>query len=126
MRSTDGVTRDREVAPPCQEGTQHKTPVADGFISQDKTGRTRRSAPELFSVAQSSGLWPGARTTFSRFLDLVPRVGGFVVVGGGINEDPEDGVGGPGVRGTGSGGGGISVDGVMRCVEAGVAAEEIR
>ena len=125
MRSTDGVMRDREVAPPCQEGTQHKTPVADGLISQDETGRTRRSAPELFSVAQSSGLWPGARTTFSR-LDLVPRVGGFVVVGGGINEDAEVGVGAPGIWGAGSGGGGISVDGVMSCVEGGAAAEEIR
>jgi hypothetical protein len=102
MRSTDGGMRAREVAPP------------------------RRSAPELFSDAQSSGLWPGARTTFSRFLDLVPRVGGFVVVGGGINEDAEDGAGGPGIREAGNGGGGINVDGVMRCLEDGPAAEEIR
>ena len=46
-----------------------------------------------------------------------------MVVGGGINEDAEDGAGGPGIRG---GGGGINVDGVIRCVEAGAAEEEIR
>lgn len=86
----------------------------------------RRSAPEVFSAAQSSGLWPGARTTFSRFLDLVACVGGRVVVGGGIKEDPDDGAGGPGIRGAGSGGGGIRVDCGMRCVEDGAGAEEIR
>jgi len=89
-------------------------------------GLARRSAPEVFSAAQSSGLWPGARTTFSRFLDLLACVGGRVVVGGGIKEDAEDGAGGPGIRGTGSGGGGIRVDGEMRCVEDGAGAEEIR
>jgi hypothetical protein len=82
-------------------------------------GRTRRSAPEVFNAAQSSGLCPGARITFSRFLDLVPRVSGFVVVGGGIKEDAEDGVGGPGIRGAGRGGGGIRVDDGMKD-EAGV------
>jgi hypothetical protein len=91
-------------------------------------GRTRRSAPEVFSAAQSSGLWPGARATFSRFLDLVPCVGGRVVVGGGIKEDAEDGADGPGIRGAGSEGSGIRVDvnGEMRCVEDGGGAEEIR
>jgi hypothetical protein len=50
-----------------------------------------------------------------------------VVVGGGINEDAEDGAGGPGIRAAGNGGGGIKVDGVMRCVEDGATAvEEIR
>lgn len=88
--------------------------------------RTRRSAPEVFNAAQSSGLWPGARTTFSRFLDLVPCDGGFVVVGGGIKEDAEDGGGAPGIRGAGNGGGGIRVDDGMRCVEDGADAEEIR
>jgi hypothetical protein len=32
-------------------------------------------------------------------------------VGGGIKEDPEDGAGGPGIRGAGSGGGGMRVEG---------------
>jgi len=73
----------------------------------------RRSVPELFSTAQSSGLCPGARTTFSRFLDLDSCVGGFVVDGGGIREEDEDGAGarGPGIRSAGIGGGGIRVDG---------------
>jgi len=75
-------------------------------------GHTRRSAPELFSAAQSSGLCPGARTTFARSLDLDNCTGGFVVVGGGIKEDAADGAGGPGIRGAGagSGGGAIRVD----------------
>ena len=73
---------------------------------------TRRSAPELFSAAQSSGLCPGARTTFARFLDLDSCVGGLVVDGGGIREEDEDGAGGPGIRSAGIGGGGIKVDGV--------------
>jgi len=70
----------------------------------------RRSAPELFSAAQSSGLCPGARTTFARSLDLDSCTGGFVVVGGGIREDDADGAGGPGIRGAGTGGGAIRVD----------------
>jgi hypothetical protein len=84
---------------------------------QKRKRRTRRSAPELFSAAQSSGLCPGARTTFSRFLDLDNCVGGFVVDGGGIREEEEDedededGGGGPGIRSAGTGGGGIRVDG---------------
>jgi len=68
--------------------------------------------PELFSAAQSRGLCPGARITFSRFLDLDSCVGGLVVEGGGIREEDEDGAGGPGIRGDGIGGGGIRVDGV--------------
>jgi len=87
-------------------------------IGSAKERHTRRSAPELFSAAQSSGLCPGARTTFSRFLDLDSCVGGFVVDGGGIREE-EDGTGGPGIRsaGTGIGGGGIRVEGAreVRC-----------
>ena len=78
---------------------------------QKRKRHTRRSAPELFSAAQSSGLCPGARTTFSRFLDLDSCVGGFVVDGGGIREEDEDGAGGPGIRSAGIGGGGIRVDG---------------
>ena len=70
------------------------------------------SAPELFSAAQSSGLCPGARTTFARSLDLDSCVGGFVVEGGGIREEEEEnGAGGPGIRRAGIGGGGIRVDG---------------
>lgn len=93
-------------------------------VSADRTvkcerGHTRRSAPELFSAAQSSGLCPGARTTFSRFLDLDSCVGAFVVDGGGIREEDEDedGTGGPGIRRAGVIGGGIRVDGAreMRC-----------
>jgi len=49
-----------------------------------------------------------------------------VVVGGGIKEDAEDGAGGPGIRGAGSGGGGIRVDCEMSCVEDEGGAEEIR
>ena len=49
-----------------------------------------------------------------------------MVVGGGIKEDAEDGAGAPGIRGAGSGGGGIRVDGGIRCVEGGAAAEGIR
>lgn len=78
---------------------------------QKRKRHTRRSVPELFSAAQSSGLCPGARTTFSRFLDLDSCVGGFVVDGGGIREDDEDGAGAPGIRSAGIGGGGIRVDG---------------
>jgi len=74
---------------------------------------TRRSAPEHFNAAQSSGLCPGARTTFPRALDLDSWLGGFVVDGGGISEEDEDedGAVGPGIRGEGTGGGGIRVDG---------------
>ena len=83
--------------------------------------------PELFSAAQSSGLCPGARTTFSRFLDLDNCVGGFVVVGGGIKEDDEDGGGGPGIRGGGmDGGGGIRLDREVSCDEDVEDADEIR
>ena len=92
-------------------------------------GHTRRSTPELFSAAQSNGLCPGARTTFARSLDLDSCTGGFVVVGGGIKEDPADGAGGPGVRGAGSGGGGIRVDDdevVIRDGENAEGAEEMR
>ena len=40
-------------------------PVA--YISTFKiAGRTRKSVPEDFRRAQSSGEWPGARTTFCR------------------------------------------------------------
>jgi hypothetical protein len=79
---------------------------------QKRQRHTRRSAPELFSAAQSSGLCPGARTTFSRFLDLDSCVGGLVVDGGGIREEDEDGAGAPGIRSApaGIGGGGIRVD----------------
>lgn len=101
-RSTEGGIRARDVVPP------------------------RRSVPELFSAAQSSGLCPGARATFSRFLVLDSCVGGFVVVGGGIREDAEDGVGGPGLRGAGSGGGGIRVDGAVSCAEDEEGAEDMR
>jgi hypothetical protein len=82
--------------------------------SKTKERHTRMSAPELFSAAQSSGLCPGARTTLSRFLDLDDNcVGGFVVDGGGIKEEEEEeeGMGGPGIRRAGIGGGGIRVDG---------------
>ena len=89
-------------------------------------GHTRRSAPELFSAAQSSGLCPGARTTFARSLDLDNCTGGLVVVGGGIKEDPADGAGGPGIRGAGSGGGGIRVDDEVSRDEDAEGAEEIR
>jgi len=48
------------------------------------------------------------------------------VVGGGIREDAEDGVGGPGLRGAGSGGGGIRVDGAVSCAEDEEGAEDMR
>lgn len=79
---------------------------------EKKKDVTRRSVPELFSAAQSSGLCPGARTTFARFLDLDSCVGGLVVEGGGIRDEDEDGAGGPGIlrRDAGMDGGGIRVD----------------
>jgi len=88
----------------------------------------RRSAPELFSAAQSNGLCPGARTTFARSLDLDNCTGGFVVVGGGIrDEDAADGAGGPpSLRGAGSGGGGIRVDDEFSRDEGAEGAEEMR
>jgi hypothetical protein len=102
----------------CVPGTSfHSIHNNDNIVIECKStirserDNTRRSAPELFSAAQSSGLCPGARTTFSRFLDLDSCVGGFVVDGGGIREEEEDGTGGPGIRSPGIGGGGIRVDG---------------
>lgn len=51
-------------------------------------------------------------------MDLDNDVGGFVVVGGGIKEDAEDGAGGPGIRGAGTdGGGGIRVEVESSCDE---------
>ena len=88
---------------------------------------TRRSVLELFNAAQSSGLCPGARTTFSLFLDFDNWVGGFVVVGGGIKEDAVDGTGTPGIRGVGIDvGGGIRVDREVSWDEGAEGAEEIR
>lgn len=89
---------------------------------------TRRSAPELFSAAQSIGLCPGARTTFARSLDLDNCTGGFVVVGGGIREeDGADGGGGPpSLRGDGSGGGGIRVEDDVSRNEDAEGVEEMR
>ena len=55
--------------------------------------RTRRSAPDCLSIAQSSGLWPGVSATFSRFFAV--SVGILVVVGGGISEEPAAGTGTP-------------------------------
>ena len=112
------------------EQNKTKTPFSNADHDREATGTfTRRSAPEPFSAAQSNGLCPGARTTFARSLDLDSCTGGFVVVGGGIKEDPADGAGGPGVRGAGSGGGGIRVDGdkvVVRDDEDAEGAEEMR
>ena len=110
---------------------QNKTNIIFSNADQDRSDGdiTRRSAPELFSAAQSNGLCPGARTTFARSLDLDSCTGGFIVVGGGIKEDPADGAGGPGVRGAGSGGGGIRVDDdevVIRDDEDAEGAEEMR
>jgi len=86
----------------------------------------RKSVPELFRAAQSSGLCPGARTTFCRSLAL-DNDGSFVVVGGGIRDDADDGAGGPGFRGDGiDDGGGIRVDNDVGCDEGGGAAEERR
>jgi hypothetical protein len=87
--------------------------------------QTRRSAPELFNAAQSRGLCPGARTTFSRLFDLDDCVGGFIVLGGGINEVAE-GADGPGIRGAGSGGGGMRAEGESSFDEDNADAEEIR
>jgi hypothetical protein len=53
-------------------------------------------------------------------------VGGFVVVGGGINKDAEDGAGGPGIRDADIDGGGIRVDGRVSRDEDVEDAEEIR
>lgn len=66
--------------------------------------------PEDFNAAQSRGLWPGARATFSRFFEGF--TGGFVVVVGTRREDEaaeEDLLETPGVRVArdGTGGGGI-------------------
>ena len=88
---------------------------------------TRKSAPELFRAAQSSGLCPGARTTFCRSLPLVNDLGGFVVVGGGIRDDADDGAGGPGFRGNGTDdGGGIKVEDVDGCDDGEGTTEERR
>jgi len=102
MRSTDGGMRAREVIP------------------------LRKSAPELFRAAQSSGLCPGARTTFCRSLTL-DNDGGFLVVGGGIRDDADDGAGRPGRRGNGiDDGGGMRVDDDVGCDEGDGIAEERR
>jgi hypothetical protein len=53
-------------------------------------------------------------------------VGGFVVVGGGIKEDVEEGAGGPGIRGVGSGGGGMRVEDEIGFDEEEAGADGIR
>lgn len=53
--------------------------------TEGKTVRTRRSAPDVLSAAQSSGLWPGASATFAPFFGFA---GICVVVGGGAREAP--------------------------------------
>jgi hypothetical protein len=122
--------RARDVIPLYSDGTDKSaTQTRYKKTRQKRRGHTRRSAPELFSAAQSNGLCPGARTTFARSLDLDNCTGGLVVVGGGIKEDTADGAGGPGVRGAGSGGGSIRVDGdevVIRDDEDAEGAEEMR
>jgi hypothetical protein len=95
--------------------------ISNADYGQSDHGRqTRRSASEFFRAAQSRELCPGARATFSRLFDMDNCVGGFVVVGGGIKDE---GVGGPGILGAGSGGGGMREEG-ERSFDAD--AEEIR
>jgi hypothetical protein len=110
--------RARDVIPLYGDRQMVRTAQINKSEASKRETHTRRSAPELFSAAQSSGLWPGARATFSRFLGLDNCVGGFVVVGGGIREDAADGAGGPGIRGGGmDGGGGIRDDREVHCDE---------
>lgn len=69
------------------------TPHRAKYPKKRKRKRTLKSTPELFKLAQSNELCPGANATFSLFFG--ESVGGLSVVGGGMRLEPAEDEGTP-------------------------------